>query len=415
MPAVETDGPYWHFENDTIYASQKISMLTSNKNIDIITLEINADSFYNQFLSNDSNVALYDSNGRLLFSDCSFSTDNLYNKLEDITKYGGYIYIDGEEYMAVKGMVEQPELELYTFVPVKSTVVDSDNIITTTLLFAIAMFIFSMITSFWFSQKIAIALGNIIKAFDVVESGSFDVEIENNKKDEIGELTRRFVHLMNWLRDEIDENNRAHGKVREAELRALQAQINPHFLYNALSIINWKALEYGATELSHVALTLSVFYRTALSKGEDIIPLEKEVMNVRAYIDIRLVMNNQCFDVEYDIDESVLSCKVMKLMLQPIVENSIDHGINDLEDRRGKIKITIGRDDDKLRISVSDNGKGMSEKMANDILTGQSDGYGLKNVNDRLQYYFGPNSGMKIESVEGEGTTITIDGIICEN
>ena len=222
---------------------------------------------------------------------------------------------------------------------------------------------------------------------------------------------RRFEHLTGRLRQEIEEKEAANTKEREAELRTLQAQINPHFLYNTLSMINWKALECGADELSETVLTLSTFYRTALSKGSDIVTLEQELTNVKAYISIRLFMSNNGFDVEYDVDEDAGSCGVIKLLLQPIVENAIDHGIENCDGRRGRLRITVKRVENSLYIEVADNGVGMSPEQCESILSEASDGYGLKNVNSRLQFYFGKDCGLHIESVVGKGTVVSIRGI----
>ncbi len=410
-PTLDSNTPYWYFDENIIYASQRCSYLTSIKRTDVINIKINAEKFYEQLIVQDANIVLFDNNGKMLYSKCSCATEDIYKIMEPITEKGGYVTIGDERYMAVKGIVDSSELTFYYFVPTGSVVIDSDNILTTTLILAIVMCIFSLIISIKFSTALSKVLGRLLNAFDVIESGSFDISITNEYQDEIGTLTRRFIRLVNWLKDEIDENNSAHVKVRKAELRSLQAQINPHFLYNTLSLINWKAMESGADELSKVAQTLATFYRTSLSKGADVITLEQELTNVKAYIDIRLFMSNNSFDVEYDIDKTVLNCKVLKLMLQPIVENALDHGMNGLIDRRGKITIRIRRINEMLSIMVIDNGNGMTRKQANDVLTENTTGYGLKNVNERLQYYFGATCGLRIETQQGEGTIVMIEGI----
>jgi len=413
-PAIDSNNPHWYFEKDHIYASQRNLILTTANRTDIITLEIDTEQFYQKLVYPDGNTLLLDEGGNIIFSECSCPIDGIGEIMEPITEAGGYVTIDGERYMAIRGGIDMPRLTFYYFVPVKSVVVDSDNILSTTLIFAIAMCVCSLLISIWFSGKLSKALSGLIEAFDVVENGSFEVNVDNDCQDEIGVLSRRFMHMMKWLKDEIDENNQAHNKVREAELRALQAQINPHFLFNTISMINWKALERGANDLSKIAISMGVFYRTALSKGADVVPLKVELANVQAYLEIRQFMCNGDFDVEYDIDESVMECKVIKLILQPIVENAIDHGINGMKERRGKLTIRIRRNENMVDIMVIDNGKGMTEEMAKLILSENTTGYGLKNVNDRLQYYFGDEGCLKIDTAVGIGTAISIEGIYIE-
>ncbi|NLD88692.1 MAG: sensor histidine kinase [Clostridiales bacterium] len=316
--------------------------------------------------------------------------------------------------MAIRGESDNGEIVFYYYAPVENLVIDSDNILTTTMLFAMSMCMVVVILSFWFSSKLSKPLKKLVDTFNVVESGNFDIKLENNNRDEIGDLTRKFMHMLNRLKTAIEENNEAHKNAKEAELRALQAQINPHFLYNTLSIINWRAIEFGADELSDIVLTLSTFYRTALNRGSDEITLGEEIVNVKAYTDIRLSMSNNGFDVEYDIDETLLQCRVIKLILQPIVENALDHGIKELSTGRGKIIIRASKNGNELLLEVSDNGEGMSRELADDIISGTAKGYGLKNVNDRLKVKFGNQCGLRIESKKGLGTTVYIEGIRIE-
>lgn len=123
-------------------------------------------------------------------------------------------------------------------------------------------------------------------------------------------------------------------------MQALQAQINPHFLYNSLSIINWKAIEAGNDEISQVTLALSTYYRTSLNKGETMTIAANELRNIEAYLHIQLVMHDDSFQVEKQVEEKILSCSVPKLILQPLVENAIEHGLDVSEKEEKKLKIS---------------------------------------------------------------------------
>ena len=188
----------------------------------------------------------------------------------------------------------------------------------------------------------------------------------------------------------------------------MQAQINPHFLYNSLSIINWKALEADQEDISRITLSLSTFYRTALNKGKNILLVRDEIANIKAYLDIQLTMHDDSFDVIYDIDDSILKYETLNLILQPILENAIHHGIDLKQDGRGEICISGKEDDKDIRFAVSDNGVGMTQEQAELILTADSKGYGVRNVNERIKLYYGAEYAVCIDSEVGRGTTVTI-------
>ena len=172
-------------------------------------------------------------------------------------------------------------------------------------------------------------------------------------------------------------------------MKALQAQINPHFLYNTLSLINWKAIEADAEDISKITLALSTFYRTSLNKGKNVMSLSDELRNMRSYLDIQLMMHDYEFDVEFDVDESIGQYQSLNLMLQPLIENAIAHGIDVKTDGRGKLTITGKEDGDLIVLTVADNGVGMSDEQAARILTEESKGYGVRNVNERIKLYYG--------------------------
>ena len=192
------------------------------------------------------------------------------------------------------------------------------------------------------------------------------------------------------------------------EMKALQSQINPHFLYNSLSLINWKALEAEKEDISQITLALSKFYRTSLNKGKNTLRVAEEIENVKSYLHIQQVMHDDSFDVEYHIAPEILEYEVPNLILQPIVENAIEHGIELLEERRGKLIISGYTEGKVVVLSVKDNGVGMELSKVDSILTESSKGYGVRNVNERLKISFGPEYALQIKSVIKEGTEVKI-------
>ena len=157
-----------------------------------------------------------------------------------------------------------------------------------------------------------------------VEQGDFDAVIRTEDKDEIGELIQGFNEMTTQTKNLITQVYEGRISQKESEMKALRAQINPHFLYNSLSLINWKAIEYEQDDISRITLELSNYYRTSLNKGKNTLMLEQEVSNVRSYIEIQQVMHDNSFDVDIDISSDILKAESLNLILQPLVENAID-------------------------------------------------------------------------------------------
>ena len=222
----------------------------------------------------------------------------------------------------------------------------------------------------------------------------------------MGLLIRSFRRMMgeiDRLISEVYENKIA---LKEFELKALAAQINPHFLYNSLSIINWMAIRSDQKEISKVTLDLSTFYRTALSKGEDMVTVENCIRNIQAYLSIQLVMHDNDFQIEWNIDPQVKTEKVPKLILQPVVENALEHGLDVKEEGEKILKLSFLDNGSDVLLRVEDNGLGMEQEVAQRLIMYQAEGYGLKNVNDRICLLYGKDYTIRILSKVGEGTRV---------
>ena len=241
-----------------------------------------------------------------------------------------------------------------------------------------------------------------------IHLGFRKVTVSSNSNDEVGVLIRSFRRMMDEMNRLISEVYESKIKLQNSEMKALQAQINPHFLYNSLSIINWKAIEAGEEDISKVTLALSTYYRTSLNRGETMTTVENEVNNIRAYLKIQLIMHDNSFKVEEQYDTDTAAMEIPKLILQPLVENAIDHGIDMSEQEDRILKIRISQDEGNLLLSVSDNGVGMEQEKADQIITYQSSGYGVRNVSERIQVLYGEEGGVSVESAPDRGTTVTI-------
>ncbi len=244
-----------------------------------------------------------------------------------------------------------------------------------------------------------------------VGRGNFDlipVEAEIEEIEELDEGINKMARKISVLLENVRQEKEMQHLT---ELQLIQAQVNPHFLYNTLDTIVW-LIEGGMSEDAvEMISSLSVFFRTSLSKGNDIIPLSEEKRHTLSYLEIQQYRYRDILEFEIHIPEELGGIPVPKLSLQPLAENAIYHGI---KNRRGKGKILIeGREEgDALVLTVSDNGQGMTPERLHEvqeaIRTGKRAGFGLAAVAERISLYYGPGYGMQISSEEGKGTTIEI-------
>lgn len=271
------------------------------------------------------------------------------------------------------------------------------------LLCIILIFTVSNYLSDFFAQKV----NRLLCAMHEIQKGDLTVRIHDDCPDEMGELTNSFQHMIDELNRLVVEDYKNKITLKETQFMALQAQINPHFLYNCLSLINSKALMNRQPEISQMAQLLSTFYRTTLNKGRSETLLANEIKNVKSYIDIQLLLNDNAFDVAYQIDPQLPDLEVPNLLLQPLVENAIVHGILPNRSKRGKLFLSVTRVNDKVHFAILDNGLGIPAEKIPLLTQTQSGGYGLKNVHERLQLIYGEEYGLTINSILNESTMIT--------
>ncbi|MBD5515083.1 MAG: sensor histidine kinase [Lachnospiraceae bacterium] len=238
-----------------------------------------------------------------------------------------------------------------------------------------------------------------------VEQGNYAIEIISNSTDEVGQLISSFKKMVYTINNLINEVLLSKIRQQKYEIEILQSQINPHFLYNSLSLINSKAIIAGQNDISQMARLLSTFYRTMLNKGQQITTIASELENTKSYIAIQQMMHSQSFDVVYDIDENILDYPIPNLLLQPLAENAIIHGLDHRElPGRAILSISCYQEGQDIIFKVMDNGCGMSDEECEQILTKDSKGYGVKNVHQRIQLYYGTEYGLTYHSTKGMGT-----------
>lgn len=227
---------------------------------------------------------------------------------------------------------------------------------------------------------------------------------------EITSLSASFGHMVLRIQYLMEKVRQEEISLRKTELKALQAQINPHFLYNTLDSIAWMCEEERPKEAVEMVNALARLFRISISKGHELISLEKELEHAKSYLKIQNFRYKNQFTYEFDVEESCLPYLCNKITLQPMIENAIYHGLNRMVDE-GKIRITVREEENAVVMTVEDNGVGMTEETCQEILCrepGERTGIGIKNVNDRIQIYFGEEYGIRIASEPDVGTLVEI-------
>lgn len=398
-------------DEKTIVLVRKMQSLEENGINGYFYEKINYDNVFEDLSENISDnygICVSDRQGQNIYSYDTFTDKNKeYNlSLPEITKK----YTDkNKDYFIIKKTIPETGWNVWLYKPEKlmGTSIRQINIITFggTLVCLVATFMCIRFTAIFVTTRI----GKLQKAVARVEKEDFSYALNTTSQDEIGELITSFSKMERKLNYLINEVYKSRIKEKEYEMKALQAQINPHFLYNTLSLINWKAIEAGKRDISKITLALSAFYRTSLNKGNNITHISGEIENMRSYLSIQLMLHDDGFDVTEDIDDSVLEYTCPNLILQPLIENAIDHGIDVMpEDRRGVISVICKDMDTYIQFVIKDNGIGMTKEQTVKILTKDSKGYGVRNVNERLKLCYGEEYPMIIKSKENTGTEVII-------
>lgn len=282
------------------------------------------------------------------------------------------------------------------------------------ILIAGALVLFSLLVLFislWsLSKSVVSPLQKLVNEMAQADEEDFlDHQLHYESNDEIGQLYEAFNDMLGKIKILIDEVYQGEINQKKHELRALQAQINPHFFYNSLSLISNKAVMTGNTEISEMAQLLSKFYRLSLNNGKNRLSIRQEMDLTITYAQIQLKMHRNSFDLITEIDEDILDFEIMNLLIQPFVENAIFHGIDHIEDdRRGKLIVKGYESQDMICFEVIDNGAGMTKDALDNIMQRQKQHYGIYNVQQRIALYYNKEDGISYESQVQKGTKVTV-------
>ncbi|MDI6600256.1 MAG: sensor histidine kinase [Thermoanaerobacteraceae bacterium] len=417
--AIKQDGGiYWRGPHRDSYVYEPVisavKLIKSVKNykkpIAVASVDIGIstlDSIFGDIvLGKTGYVFLIDENGNILFhNDPNMLYKNVkgYDYAEKVfsADNGNFIITEGEvPNMVLFNTVESTGWKIIGIVPYSEVGGRAQVIRNYTVFVGLLCILLAAIFAYLISTGVTRPMNVLTGAMKQVESGNMDVRVNLKSNDEISTLGHGFNSMIERINSLIKEVYEMSYRRKEAELKALQAQINPHFLYNVLDSINWMAMSYGAGDISLMVTSLAKVMRYSLSGAEDVL-LKEEVQCIESYLKIQKIRYADTFSYSLEFQDEIMERKVPKFVLQPLVENAIIHGI---EPKSGPGRITISGEDDGefTKIIIEDDGVGM------DIAEIRDGHIGISNVQERIRLKYGDSYGLFFDSMPGKGTRVTV-------
>jgi two-component system sensor histidine kinase YesM len=316
--------------------------------------------------------------------------------------------INNKNYIACSRIIPNTNLELVAIIPlnsIKGSLVDSGK---NKISFYLVMCIVMLFLIYAIAKSISKRILLLSRKVKGVESGTLDKLNIKEQKDEVGSLITNYNYMVDEIQSLLQQQFELGEKKKGAELKALQAQINPHFLYNTLDMINWMAQKNETENIRDTVFTLSKYYRLILNKGEDIITIGQEIELCNAYISIQQKRFKGRIQFKIDVEENIMQYLIPKITLQPLIENAIIHGISEGNRGTGTIIISGWEEDENIILSVTDDGIGKSS-MEGAETKKKGSGYGIRNIEMRLTLFYGMEHCIKYESTEGIGTCVSLN------
>ena len=325
-----------------------------------------------------------------------------------------YLHMGNEDVFAKVTAIPSTNWSIVTVVPESGIFRDTHLIQNTMVLFMLFLIGIAYLAAVFVTLSLTKRIDLLASKMNAAQQGNFSKAIVySNAKDEIGILIQNFNYMIDRIQTLMAEEKVASQRLRSAELMALQSQINPHFLYNTLDMINWMSYEDDKGEEIRTTLrSLSRFYKLSVNKGRALVSLQDELKHVSLYMQIQNMRLQNAVHLDIRVSEYLQQCGILKITLQPVVENAILHGIMEKEDPHGTIIIDAKLSGEDLFITIADDGVGIpSEILAtllNEVDTSKQHGYGLSNINERIMLYFGEKYGLSIDSQVEKGTLVTV-------
>ena len=432
-----SDGNYWH--DDASYDSARTDQLAvyhlirtreDAPPIGIVRAQVSRSALSDLYgymgRSGRSDVYLFTAEGNLVLpieADVSVLRPARAAFEADAAGRARRTYTDrGEQYLVRTQALEQYGLVLVDIAPYSRIMQEVQMMQGTILALAIACVLVYMLFFSAMGESLSRPILALSARMREVGGGRLDLRCNSDSEDEIGELSRSFDRMLDQIQDLMAENEASEQKRHELELISLQTQITPHFLYNSLDSVS-ALVQMGEDEAAfQMSQALSRFYRGVLSDGRCVIRVSEELQMIESYLKVQSQRYRDGFDYTVDVDPALLDASIVKLTLQPLVENAIYHGIRAVR-RRGLLTIT-GRveEDGDMVLSVRDNGKGIDTAAEEAVASGRRGkgdlilhrkGYGMYNADQRIKLYFGAGYGLRVSSAPGEWTQVDVHLPVC--
>lgn len=316
------------------------------------------------------------------------------------------IKLNNQAYYMIRKNVESVDWQMISLIPVKEYKRQYLFIQVIQMVTILIIAIFVYFVAHYLAKNYVGRLSKLRQKMNSLQEGDLNVHLPLDESraqgDEIEDVYRNFNFMVSEVRRLMQEHYRLGKNVKVSELRALQAQINPHFLYNTLDLINWMALDYGASDIETLVWNLSRFYRLSLNHGKSIISIMEELEHVQVYVNIENIHFDHAITFEIQAPDELKELACLNIIIQPFVENAIVHGIAEVPEITScAIHVTVEKDGEDILFHIQDDGPGMSEfqiyQLENLNLKQDSKGYGVKNINFRLKLCFGENYGVTYE------------------
>ncbi|ULT54892.1 sensor histidine kinase [Neobacillus drentensis] len=412
---------YWETSSGKIsYYRAIMDMQSLGRMLGIERFDIREESLYQFYKKmnsySGSQIFLIDSSGRVLSSTernrMGENLDHIDYVRKTLHLKNGYFTarIQGERSIVLFYTIEATNWTLIQSIPEHSFTSVKTTINTILFIVILLCIFFGILFSFVQHKYMVKPLRNLQKEMEKLKTGNFDISLNIDSKDEMGEVSNGFVRMAKQLNNTINDVYLTKIKQREAELKALESQINPHFLYNTLDSIHWLAIKHKNYDVSEQIEALADIFKHVLNKGEPFVTLRQEVDFLENYMFIQKQKYGKRLQLHIDIPPEILDYKMPKLVLQPLVENAIIHGLEQVIEG-GLIEININRVDKGLKFIVSDNGVGVDEDEIKQMMSNIKEAkhvFALKNIDDRIKINYGQEYGLSFTSKSGVGTRVEV-------
>ncbi|GMK45939.1 sensor histidine kinase YesM [Paenibacillus glycanilyticus] len=381
--------------------------------------ESSLNDLYSSALDKAQEIEIVDANGRIISSGHkdqireSLASRPYYYKIRDYDS--GYFRAEegGKEQLISFQTIGKTNWKLISYTPT-ATVLSSINQLQTIVILVFAgVVLLAYASSYFMARRLAVPIKRLYNHFGRVELGDLSVRLPVNSEDEIGHLTRKFNRMLERIQELLENIRLEQERKRHAELQALQSQINPHFLYNTLASIRFMLVKHKPETIDSVIVALVKLLKQSISKQDELIPIGEELEMVRNYLYIQQIRQGDRMEVRYELEEELYEYKTIKLILQPLIENAIFHGLERKGEGQRQLIVRGYMERTDICFEIEDNGVGMDLGDMESKAAGEQDEKlvhrgGYRNVHERLQLNFGENYGISVQSQAGAGTTVLV-------